>query len=134
MLHGLLSLEAQVGFLSPSASQSGFLKKGYGGAKLSRLFASFRRELRQTFFPLAPNPIYQRTCSRYTLKGARGGFPPAAAHRLKSLARGSELLSNVVFVRRESGGVLQDSVGEDSSLDDERELMACVEASPATCR
>ena len=45
-----------------------------------------------------------------------------------------ELLSNVVFVRRESGGVLQDSVGEDSSLDDERELMACVEASPATCR
>ena len=46
----------------------------------------------------------------------------------------AELLSNVVFVRRESGGVLQDSVGEDSSLDDERELMACVEASPATCR
>ena len=45
-----------------------------------------------------------------------------------------ELSSNVVFVRRESGGVLQDSVGEDSSLDDERELMACVEASPATCR
>ena len=45
-----------------------------------------------------------------------------------------ELLSNVVFVRRESGGVLQDSVGEDSSLDDERELMAWVEASPATCR
>ena len=46
----------------------------------------------------------------------------------------AELLSNVVFVRRESGGVLQDSVGEDSSLDDERELMACVEASPASCR
>ena len=45
-----------------------------------------------------------------------------------------ELLSNVVFVRRESGGVLQDSVGEDSSLDDERELMTCVEAYPATCR
>ena len=51
-----------------------------------------------------------------------------------SAAEGAELLSNVVFVRRESGGVLQDSVGEDSSLDDERELMACVEASPATCR
>jgi len=52
----------------------------------------------------------------------------------QAAALSGELLSNVVFVRRESGGVLQDSVGEDSSLDDERELMACVEASPATCR
>ena len=43
-----------------------------------------------------------------------------------------ELLSNVVFLGRESGGVLQDSVGEDSSLDDEGELMASVEASPAS--
>ena len=57
---------------------------------------------------------------------------PRCGHGLMPKER--ELLSNVVFVRRESGGVLQDSVGKDSSLGDERELMACVEASPATCR
>ncbi len=62
------------------------------------------------------------------------GKPPPSELPYAPLQFESELLSNVVFVRRESGGVLQDSVGEDSSLDDERELMACVEASPATCR
>ena len=34
-----------------------------------------------------------------------------------------ELLSNVVFVRPESGGVLQDSVGEDSSFENESKLV-----------
>ena len=43
-----------------------------------------------------------------------------------------ELSSNVVFVRRESGGGLQDSGSEDSALDDERELMTLADPRSAT--
>ena len=59
---------------------------------------------------------------------------PPATERQRSTATLPELLSNVVFVKAESGGVLQDSVGEDSTLDHEGELMASVEASPAASR
>ena len=37
-----------------------------------------------------------------------------------------------MFVRRESGGVLQDSGGEDSALDDERELLTLADPRSAT--
>ena len=39
------------------------------------------------------------------------------------MERPGELSSNVVFVRPESGGVLQDSVGEDSSFENENDLV-----------
>jgi len=42
-----------------------------------------------------------------------------------------ELLSGVVFEGSESGGVLQDSVGEDSSFENKNDLVMGVESSPA---
>ncbi|MBM4012440.1 MAG: hypothetical protein FJ286_13845, partial [Planctomycetes bacterium] len=42
-----------------------------------------------------------------------------------------ELLSRVVFRGPESGGVLQDTVGEDSSFENKNDLVMRVESSPA---
>ena len=103
------------------------------------------RPLRRGHIP--PLGIHGRTSfhfsqgigSRWDFDGRRKCSYPRGS-RGKGLVAGDEgqatreLSSNVVFVRRESGGVLQDSGGEDSALDDERELLACVEATPATCR
>ena len=84
--------------------------------------------------PLQDLDLYRRLYSADSVDRKRFYNVGAGGFRHPAWTNVDELLSNVVFVRRESGGVLQDSVGEDSSLDDERELMACVEASPATCR
>lgn len=40
-------------------------------------------------FLARPNPLPPKDLRPLYSKGARGGFPPVAAHRLKSLARGS---------------------------------------------
>ena len=42
-----------------------------------------------------------------------------------------EILSRVVFQGSESGGVLQYSVGEDSSFENKNDLVMSVESSPA---
>ena len=44
---------------------------------------------------------------------------------------GQEILSRVVFQGSESGGVLQYSVGEDSSFENKNDLVMGVESSPA---
>jgi FkbM family methyltransferase len=50
----------------------------------------------------------------------------------RPLTVGTELLSRVVFRGPESGGVLQDSVGEDSSFENKDDLVMRVESSPAS--
>ena len=47
-------------------------------------------------------------------------------------SRYDELLSRVVFRGPESGGVLQDSVGEDSSFENKNDLVMRVESPPAS--
>jgi len=54
------------------------------------------------------------------------------AHAGTLLERFMELLSRVVFRGSESGGVLQDSVGEDSSFENKNDLVMSVESSPAS--
>jgi hypothetical protein len=43
-----------------------------------------------------------------------------------------ELLSRVVFRGPESGGVLQDSVGDDSSFENKNDLVMSIESSPTS--
>jgi len=83
------------------------------------------------------------TDSRYAVTAPSNPAPPdACAIGLPESGRGAplvgladrqhELLSRVVFSGFESGGVLQDPVGEDSSFDNKNKLVMPVESSPAS--
>ncbi len=57
--------------------------------------------------------------------------PKCRQARIWRLGRLYEILSRVVFQGSESGGVLQYSVGEDSSFENKNDLVMSVESSPA---
>jgi hypothetical protein len=67
------------------------------------------------------------------MPGDSGQFGFDWTNRTQEFAPGAnELLSRVVFRGPESGGVLQDSVGEDSSFENKNDVVMRVESSPAS--